>query len=124
MSKSHALLTFIGRSLLAAIFIWSGLQKVLAYGETLAYMQAFGVPSLSLPVVILVELAGGVAILAGLLTRWAAIVLALFCLATAVVFHSDFADATQAVMFMKNLAIAGGLILLYANGPGAYAVRS
>jgi putative oxidoreductase len=76
-----------------------------------------------LPAVIALELGGGLAILFGLFSRWAALGLAVFSVIAALIFHTNFADQMQAVSFMKNLAIAGGLLLLYANGPGAWAVR-
>lgn len=123
MPQSHALASLVGRILLSLIFVKSGLEKLSDYEGTVGYMQAFGVPAILLPLVILAELGGGLAILFGLLSRWAALALAFFCVVAAAIFHSNFGDQMQAIMFLKNLAMAGGLLLLYANGPGAYAVR-
>lgn len=123
MSQSHALVSLAGRFLLSLIFIVSGLQKLTGYDATLAYMQAFGVPGMLLPLVILAELGCGVAILVGILSRWAALALAAFSVVAGIIFHSDLGDPMQTVMLMKNFAMAGGLLLLYANGPGAYALR-
>ena len=123
MSSMHGILTLLGRVLLSAIFILAGWQKITGYDATLQYMQAFGVPGVLLPLVILAELGGGLAILFGVLSRWAALALAGFCIVAALVFHANFDDAVQQVLFLKNLAIAGGLLMLAANGPGPYALR-
>lgn len=119
----HAIVSLIGRVLLSAIFIYSGWSKIGGFDGTVQYMQSFGLPGFLLPPVIALELAAGLAILFGVLARWAGLALALFSLAAAFIFHFDFADQTQSIMFMKNLAMAGGLLLLFANGPGAVAVR-
>jgi putative oxidoreductase len=106
-----------GRLLLAAIFITAGYGKIGGYAATQGYMEAMGVSGALLPLVIFAELGGGLAILLGLLTRYAALGLAVFSVASAVIFHSS-ADQMQQIMFMKNLAIAGGLLILVANGAG------
>lgn len=108
-----------GRILLAAIFVIAGFQKIGGFAGTQQYMEAFGIPGMLLPLVILLELGGGLMIVAGLLTRWTALALAGFTLVAGIVFHADFGDQMQSVMFMKNLAITGGLLLLAAFGPGA-----
>lgn len=106
----------LGRLLLSAIFITAGYGKIGGYAATQGYMEAMGVSGALLPLVIFAELGGGLAILLGLLTRYAALGLAVFSVASAVIFHSS-ADQVQQIMFMKNLAIAGGLLILVANGP-------
>lgn len=123
MTSMHGILTLVGRVLLSAIFILAGWEKIVGYEATLQYMQAFGVPGVLLPLVIVAELGGGLAILFGVLSRWAALALAGFCIVAALLFHANFADSVQQVLFLKNLAIAGGLLFLAANGPGPYAVR-
>ena len=123
MSSQHALISLVARVLLSAIFITAGYQKIGGYDGTLQYMASQGVPGFMLPAVIALELGGGLAILFGLFSRWAPLGLAIFSVIAALIFHTNFADQMQAVSFMKNLAIAGGLLLLYANGPGAWAVR-
>lgn len=105
----------IGRLLLAHIFILSGVTKITGYAGTQGYMEAMGVPGALLPLVILLELGGGLALVIGWQTRWAALALAGFSILAAAIFHSNFADQMQAIMFMKNLAIAGGLIVLAAQ---------
>ena len=107
-----------GRFLLALLFLLSGLGKLGAYGTTAAYMAAGGVPGALLPAVIATEVLGALAIIAGWKTRGAALLLAAFSLLTAFIFHNNLADQTQMIMFFKNIAIAGGFLLLVANGPG------
>jgi putative oxidoreductase len=119
----HATVSLIGRILLSAIFIAAGVNKILSYDGTLGFMANFGVPGALLPAVIALELLGGIAILIGFYARWAALALAIFTLVAAAIFHSNFADQIQIAMFMKNAAISGGLLLLFANGAGRYAIR-
>ena len=88
----------------------------------LAYMQAYGVPGPFLPLAIAVELGCGLLILCGYHTRAAALLLAGFCLATAILFHGKFGDRNQLLHFEKDLAIAGGLLVLFAHGAGAWAL--
>jgi putative oxidoreductase len=123
MNALHAPLSLVARILLATIFIQAGAGKIPGYAGTQAYMAKFGVPGELLPLVIALEIAGGVGILIGLYSRLAGLALALFTLAAAVMFHDEVGDRTQMIMFMKNVAIAGGLLLLAANGPGRFAVN-
>jgi putative oxidoreductase len=112
----------VGRILIAAIFLLSGISKVSAYAATQGYMAAMGVPGEVLPLVIAFEIGASVAIIVGLQTRLVALALAGFSLATAMLFHSELGDQTQFIMFMKNIGIAGGFLFLVANGPGALAL--
>lgn len=116
-------ISLLGRILLAAIFILAGFQKITSYGDTAGWMGSMGVPGALLPLVIILEIGGGLAVLLGFMSRWAALALAVFSVLAALIFHFNFADQIQSIMFMKNLAIAGGLLLVYVNGPGAYAIR-
>jgi putative oxidoreductase len=113
---------FVARVFLGHIFLLAGLSKISAYEGTQGYMDAMGVPGVLLPLVILLEVAGGLAIIAGWKTRWAAIALAAFSVVSAAIFHNNFADQTQMIMFMKNIAIAGGFLLLAVHGAGAYSL--
>jgi putative oxidoreductase len=107
-----------GRILLSSLFVLSGLSKIGAYAATVGYMSAMGVPGALLPVVIATELLGGVAIAFGWKTRVVAFLLAGYALLTALVFHINFADQTQMIMFFKNVSIAGAFLMLTANGAG------
>jgi putative oxidoreductase len=111
-----------GRLLLAAIFLHEAWSKLTGYTGALAYMQAFGVPGQLLPLAIAVELGCGALIVCGYHTRAAALVLAVFCVATAVLFHAKLGDRNQLLHFEKDLAIAGGLLVLAAHGAGAWAL--
>lgn len=115
--------SIVARILLAHIFILAGLNKIGAgYAGTQGYMEAMGVPGMLLPLVILVEIGAGLAVLVGWQTRWAALSLAGFSVIAALIFHNNLADQMQMIMFMKNLAIAGGLLLLAEHGAGAFSL--
>ena len=107
-----------GRILLASIFLISGLGKIGSYTATAGYMDATGIPGELLPVVIAFEALAAIALVVGWKTRPTALLLAGFTLLSGLVFHSNFADQMQMIMFLKNIAIAGGLLLLVANGAG------
>nr|WP_316642789.1 DoxX family protein [uncultured Roseateles sp.] len=112
----------IARVLLALMFVLSGWGKISGYAGTQGYMQSAGVPGALLPLVILAELGGGLAILFGFMTRTAAVALALFTLAAGFLFHLHAGDQMQMIMFMKNLAIAGGFFALAVAGAGAFSI--
>jgi putative oxidoreductase len=111
-------LTLAGRVGLSLIFIISGWGKIAAYAGTRQYMASAGVPGSLLPLVIALELGGGLAVLTGAFTRWIALALAAFSLASAALFHANLADAAQAINFWKNVAMAGGFLMLAAQGAG------
>jgi len=109
----------LGRLFLSLIFIMGGLAKFGSLDRTGAYMQSAGVPAaLAIPSA-LFELVAGLAILVGYRTRIVALLLAGFCLLTTVLFHNNFADQIQMTLAMKNIAMAGGFLLLFAHGAGA-----
>jgi len=111
-----------GRLLLAALFLHEAWSKLTAYSAAVAYSEAFGVPGVLLPLAIAVEAAGGLLILLGCWTRPAALALAGFCVATAVLFHAKLGNRNELLHFEKDLAIAGGLLVLFARGAGAWAL--
>ena len=115
-------LELAGRIFLAVLFLASGLSKLGAYTGTAAYMASQGVPGALLPLVILTEVAGAAAIIAGWHTRIAAFLLAGFTVVSALLFHSNLADQNQMIHFMKNVSIAGGFLLLVANGAGRWSL--
>jgi len=115
MNTSLALLGRVGLSL---IFIISGWGKIAAYAGTQQYMESAGLPGGLLPLVIALELGGGLAILSGVFTRWIALALAAFAITSAALFHANIDDAAQAINFWKNVAMAGGFLMLAAHGAG------
>jgi len=112
----------LGRTLLAVIFFISGVNKVFSYTGTQGYMDAFNISGSLLPVVIILEIFAGLFVIVGYKVRLSAFILAIFSLVSALIFHANFADQIQLIMFMKNLGLAGGLLLLVSNGAGAYAL--
>ena len=125
MNSSIAAL--IARIAMALLFLPAGIGKITGYAGTAGYMDSQGVPGILLPAVIAVEVLGGLALLVGFQTRFAAWALAAFTLLAAILFHRNFGDAqtgmVNQVMFFKNVAIVGGLIALAALGAGAYSVE-
>ena len=107
-----------GRLFLSALFLISGFGKIAAYSGTAAYMSALGVSAALLPLVIVTEIAGAIAIVVGWKTRVVAFLLAGYSLLAALLFHRNFGDQIEMIMFLKNVSIAGGLLLLVANGAG------
>jgi len=114
----NSIVDLAGRIFLAAIFLLSGIHKIGGYTATQGYMESQGVPGLLLPLVILVEIIAPIVIVIGWQTRIAAWCLAGFSLLSALLFHINFGDQMQMIMFMKNIAIAGGFLVLAAHGPG------
>lgn len=122
MEKMVPVADLLGRILLAALFIPAGFSKISGFEGTQGYMEAMGVPGMLLPLVILLEIGGGLLIIAGYQTKLVALALAGFCVVSAFVFHYQPAEQIQMILFMKNIAIAGGFLLLVAKGPGAYSI--
>ena len=120
----NSLIAISARLLMSQIFIVSGFGKLMAYGGTQGYFASLGIPmpGLVVPLVILVELGGGLALLLGFKTRWVAAALAAFTIGSALVAHTHFADQMQMIHFMKNLAIAGGLLLFVQHGAGSASI--
>ena len=114
----NAVSSLLGRAGLSLIFIISGWGKIAGYAGTQAYMESMGVSGALLPLVIALELGGGLAILSGLFTRPVSLALAAFSIISAAIFHADFGDQMQAISFWKNVAMAGGFLVLAAHGPG------
>lgn len=122
-------LSLVGRLLLAALFLPAGIAKLTGFAGTVDYIGSVGLPlpSLAAALAIIVEIGGGLALLAGFGTRVAAIVLALFTLAASFFFHNYWgmpADQqfVQQLLFNKNIAVAGGLLALAAGGPGGWSL--
>jgi putative oxidoreductase len=118
-------LPFIGRVLIGVPFMMSGLGKLAAYGSTIALINTAGLPfpPLAYAVAVAVELGGGLLLVLGYQVRLVASVMAVFALATAFSFHSNFADQNQMIHFLKNVMITGGLLQIAAFGAGALSIE-
>lgn len=121
---SNDALALLARVLLATIFVLSGLAKLADPAGTAAYVASAGLPAPQLAAwgAALLEALGGLALLIGYRARPAALALAAFSVVAALFFHNNFADQNQMIHFMKNLAIAGGLLQLAITGPGRFAI--
>jgi len=111
-----------GRILLALMFVLAGVNKISGYAGMQGYMESMGVPGALLPVVIVLEVLGGLLLMLGWHTRITAFLLAGFTLLATLIFHSNLGDQTQMLFFMKNLSIAGGLLMVVSHGAGPYSI--
>ena len=126
LNTNQGALPLIGRILLATIFIMSGVGKLAAPAPTQGYIAAMGIPAplLAYFAAVVFELGGGLLLLVGYRTKAVAVALALFCVFTALVFHHALGDQNQMIHFLKNLAMAGGLLQVAAFGPGRIGLDS
>ena len=116
------LLDFLGRLLISALFLFSAYNKVLNYSGTVGWMESFGVPGFLLGPTIALEIVLPLFIIIGFQTKLSSILLALFSIVTAVIFHSNFSDQMQMIAFLKNIGLAGGFMFLAAHGAKDWAV--
>ena len=122
MFPDHRYATFVGRILIAAIFLMSGIGKIADPQGTQQYMQAMGMTwatTLFYVGAIVIEVGGGLSLLLGYWTRAGALALMLFMIPTTLIFHTNFADQNQMIHFLKNLAMFGGLFYVASYGAGA-----
>ena len=110
-------LDLLGRIFISAIFLFSGINKIFNYENTIQWMEGFGITGTLLIPTIALEIIFPILIIVGYQTKLAAGILALFCLATGFIFHLDFSNQMQVVALLKNFGLAGGLIFLMINGP-------
>ncbi len=129
MNSSRDSVALAGRILLGLIFVVGGLGKITGFAGTAGYIASKGLPMPSLLAAgaILVELGGGLALIAGWKARWAALAIAVFSLIAGVIFHNFWAvpadlAMNQQIHFMKNLSIAGGMLMVFAFGPGRFSL--
>jgi len=112
----------LGRIFLSIIFLIEGMNKIFNYESTIEYMENFNVPEyLAMPAII-VEILFPLLLIVGYQTKISALVLAIFTLTTALIFHTDFTNQMQLISFLKNFAIAGGFLILFINGAGKYSL--
>jgi len=116
--SGNASVLLVARCLVASLFLWSGASQIQGYDETTSMMIHSGVMSNLLPAAVFIELAGAILLIAGYRMRATTLTLAGFCVLTALLFHANFVDHAQMFHFLKNCAIAGGLLSLYVSGPG------
>ena len=116
------LLDFIGRVFISALFLTSAYNKIINYSGTIIWMESFGVPGFLLSPTIALEIILPLFIIIGYQTKMSAIVLSLFTVSTALIFHSDFSNQMQMIAFLKNIALAGGFIFIAVNGPKDWAI--
>ncbi|TDX59402.1 putative oxidoreductase [Methylosinus sp. sav-2] len=123
-SNPTNLFAFVGRLLIAALFILGGLGKLAAPEATQGYIASVGLPAplLGLAVAVIVEAGGGLLLLIGYRARLVSLVLAAFTLILAAIFHRNFADQNQMIHFLKNVAIVGGLLQIAAFGAGSFSL--
>ena len=129
LTNLQAPLALAARILILLLFLPEGIGKLGAFAGIVDYIRAAGLPfpALGAVIAIALEIAGSLALLVGLQTRWVALAMAMFCVATAVFFHNFWASPedqsmVQHIMFFKNMAIAGGLLMLSAFGAGAWSI--
>lgn len=124
VNLSNTALPLVARILLASIFIMSGIGKLAASEATIGYISAMGLPfpTLGYLIALGVEIGGGLLLVAGFQTRLTALVLALFSIATGLIFHSAVGDQNQMIHLLKNISMAGGLLQVVASGAGAYSL--
>ena len=112
----------LGRIFLSTIFLFEGINKIFNYEGTIKFMESFNVPGLLAIPTIILEILFPLLLIIGYQTKLSALVLAIFTLATALIFHTDFTNQMQLISFLKNFAIAGGFLILFINGSGKYSL--
>jgi putative oxidoreductase len=111
-------LLLIARVFMAAVFVIFGVYKIVFNAKMKGYMKAHGVPGVLIYLVILVQIGGGILVVLGYQTRFAALMLAGFCIVAPLLFHTDFKNGVELAHFTKDFAIAGGFLFMLAYGPG------
>ena len=111
-------LEFIGRLLLSILFLIEGLGKISMQENVIMYMEDYGVPGILFVPATALEILFPLILIVGYKTKWAASVMMLFTFTVAIIFHTDFSEGMQMIFFLKDLAIAGGFMIIVAYGPG------
>ena len=118
------LFDLIGRIFISLLFLINGYFKIQNYDGTLDWMESFGIPGIFLTPAIILEIAAPILIIIGYKTKFAAALLSLFCLTTALIFHTDFSNQMQIIAFLKNFALTGGFIFIAVNGPKEWSMEN
>ena len=108
---------FIGRLLLSALFLIEGFGKISMQEDVIMYMEDYGVPGILFVPATVLEILFPLLLIVGYKTKWAALIMALFTFAVAIIFHTDFGESMQLILFLKDFAIAGGFMIIIAYGP-------
>jgi putative oxidoreductase len=116
------LIDFIGRLLISALFLLSAYNKIFSIDGTMSWMEGFGIPGFLLYPTIVFEIILPLSIIVGYQARLSASLLAIFCIATAFIFHYDFNNQMQIIAFLKNIGLAGGFLFILANGTKEWSV--
>ena len=111
-----------GRIFLSAVFLIAGVNKIFNYEGTTAYMESFGVPGLLYIPAIILEILFPLLIVIGYQTKISALIMAIFSISLAIIFHTDFSNQMQVMSCLKNFAIAGGFIIIFVNGPSRWSI--
>ena len=109
---------FFGRILLSALFLIEGLGKIAMQEDVIMYMEDYGVPEILFVPATVLEILFPLLLIVGYKTKWAASIMALFTIAVAVIFHTDFNEGMEMILFLKDISIAGGFMIVIAYGPG------
>ena len=117
------LLDLLARFFISSVFLLSGYNKIVNFDQTVSWMEGYGVPGLLLWPTIILEIILPIFIIIGYKTQLSAILLAIFSITTAIIFHLDFSNQMQIVAFLKNLGLAGGFLFIAINGPKDFAVE-
>ena len=110
------LLDLLARIFISLIFLLSGINKIGNYEGTVGWMESLGMPGIFLIPAIILEIAAPILIIVGYKVKISAALLSVFCVTTAIIFHSDFSDQMQFISFMKNIGLAGGFLFIVVNG--------
>ena len=117
------ILDLLGRILISALFLLSGVFKISNYDGSVDWMESFGMPEILIIPAIILEVIGPILIIIGYKARIAAGCLSLFCIVTAIIFHNDFSDQMQFTSFLKNIALAGGFLFIVVNGTKDFSIE-
>ena len=109
---------FLGRLLLSALFLIEGLGKISIQEDVIMYMEDYGVPGILFLPALVLEILFPLLLIVGYKTKWTASIMALFTITVAIIFHTDFSESMQLILFLKDIAIAGGFMIIIAHGPG------
>ena len=116
------ILELVGRIFISLIFLLAGVGKIFNYEGTIGYMESYGIPGYLLIPAIVIEILFPLLVIIGYITKFSAMILSLFAILLAIIFHTDFSNQMQLMSFLKNFAIAGGFLIIFVRGAGKYSI--